>query len=115
MVSSSKKSIKRPSTANTVEGIEHENINLANELARKQLEDGSATSQIITHFLKEGSIRSQIELEKIRYEIELLKARKEALESTSRLEELYANAIEAMKKYSGYFGQSSEEMVELDE
>lgn len=87
--------------ARTLEGRENELISLAYDLAEKQLRNGSASSQVITQFLKLGSVRAQLELEKLRNETGLLQAKTSALESARVTEELYANAIAAMKRYGG--------------
>ena len=65
----------------TEEEAEKRAIGLATQLALQQLQDGTASSQIITHFLKLGSLREQAELEKTMHEIELLKAKKKSIES----------------------------------
>lgn len=74
---------------------------LAMDRARQQLLDGTASSQLITHFLKRGSERERLELERLKEENKLLRAKTEALESAKHVEELYAEAIKAMKRYSG--------------
>lgn len=76
-------------------------ISLASQLAEQQLRDGTASSQVITHYLKLGTMREQLEREKLEKENELLKAKTEAIESAKRVEELYTEAINAMKLYSG--------------
>lgn len=73
----------------------------AARLAEQQLEDGTASAQVITHFLKLGSTREILEQERLRHENELLKVKREAYESQQRIEELYTNAISAMRAYSG--------------
>lgn len=88
-----------PST--TVDGRERELVNLAVNLAEQQLRDGTASSQIITHFLRLGSTKNELEKEKIEQENLLIKAKIEALASTKRIEELYEDAISAMKTYGG--------------
>ena len=76
-------------------------VSLAIDLAEKQLEEGTASSQVITHYLKLGSMREQLEREKIKQENELLKAKVEAIEAAKRSEELYQKALDAMRTYSG--------------
>lgn len=76
-------------------------INAAYDLAEKQLIEGTASSSVITHFLKLGSSLADLERVKIENENKLLEAKASALESASRTEELYAKAIEAMREYSG--------------
>lgn len=87
--------------ARTPEGREEQLIALAINLAEKQLEEGTASAQVITHYLKLASTRERLEKEKLAHENELLKAKTESLKSMARVEELYANAINAMKTYSG--------------
>lgn len=80
---------------------EKQMINLAINLAERQLMDGTASSQVISHFLKLGSTRDQIEKEMIVNQNELLKAKTEAIQGGKRVEELYEKALNAMKEYSG--------------
>ncbi len=76
-------------------------IHLAVELAEKQLEKGTASSQVITHFLKLGSSKERIEKEILERQRELIEAKTDALKSARRVEELYADALTAMRSYSG--------------
>lgn len=93
---------KRPRPALTPEGREEQLINLAYNLVEQRLLDGTATSQETTHFLKLGSVRGREELEKLRRENEVLAAKKEDYERSKRNEELYAEALAAMRTYSGF-------------
>lgn len=95
------KQTKRRRPASTPEAREKQLINLATELAEQQLLDGTASSQVITHYLKLGSTRETLEREKIKQENELLKAKVDAIEATKRSEELYQKALDAMRTYSG--------------
>ena len=88
----------------TPEGRENQLISLAIDLAEKQLSEGTASSQVITHYLKRGSTKERLEKEKLEKENELLKARTESLQSAKRVEELYKEALNAMKRYSGQSG-----------
>ena len=88
----------------TPEAREDQLISLAVNLAEQQLIDGTASAQVITHYLKLGSTREKLEREKLKKENELLEAKREALESAKRVEELYANALQAMRSYSGSVG-----------
>lgn len=92
---------RRRRPALTPEARENQMIALAVDLAEKQLMEGTASSQVITHYLKLGSTKERLEKEKLEEENKLLKAKTEALQSAKRVEELYADAINAMKKYSG--------------
>lgn len=91
----------RRKSAKDPERRENQMIAMAVELAEKQLEKGTASSQIISHYLKIGSEENKLKREQIRLENELLKAKKEAIKSQQRAEELYLEAIQAMKRYSG--------------
>lgn len=93
----------------TPEARENQLIYLATELAEQQLRDGTASSQVITHYLKLGSSKEKIEKEILERQKELITAKTEALQSAKHVEELYANAIEAMKSYSGHGGASEDE------
>lgn len=88
----------------TPEGRENQLISLAIDLAEKQLSEGTASSQVITHYLKLGSTKERLEKEKLEKENELLKAKTESLQSAKRVEELYKEALNAMKRYSGQSG-----------
>jgi len=73
----------------------------AMSLAEKQLREGTASSQVITHFLKLGSTKERKELELLDYQKDLMKAKTESIQSGKRVEELYLHALNAMKSYSG--------------
>lgn len=97
----------RPAT--TPEAREQQMIALAVDLAEKQLREGTASSQVITHYLKLGSTKERLEKEKLEEENKLLKAKTESLQSAKRTEELFAEAIAAFKSYSGSGGVEDEE------
>lgn len=96
--SSSSKSM-RP--ALTPEARENQLISLAVDLAEKQLIEGTASSQVITHYLKLGSTKEKIEREILEQQKELISAKTENLKSARRIESLYEDAIKAMRRYSG--------------
>lgn len=83
------------------EAEEKQMIALATNAARKQLVEGTASSQIICHYLKLATTREQLETEKLEEDIKLTKAKTAAYESAKHMEELYANAIDAMRSYGG--------------
>lgn len=82
------------------EARENQLISRAIDLAERQLIEGTASSQVITHYLKMGSTKEKLELERLRNENELLRAKTKALQEASDIKALYENAMEAMKKYS---------------
>lgn len=83
------------------EARENQLISLAVDLAEKQLQEGTASSQVITHYLKLGSTKERLEKEKLEEENKLLRAKTENLQSQKRVEELYSEAIKAMRNYNG--------------
>ena len=83
------------------EDREKQLISLAVNLAEQQLIDGTASSQVITHYLKLATSRERLEREKLEQENALLRAKTEAYESAKHVEELYSSAIAAFKTYSG--------------
>lgn len=96
------KRTKRPRRrAETPEREENQLVNLAVELAEQQLREGTASAQVISHFLKAGSTREQLEQQRLRAENDLLRAKIESLASQARIEDLYAKALDAMRSYSG--------------
>lgn len=107
---SNTKKVIRP--ALSPEARENQMISLAVNLAEKQLMDGTATSQVITHYLKLGTMKEKLEQQKLEEEIKLQKAKTESIQSQKRLESLYEEAIKSMKEYSGY---SSSNDYEYDE
>lgn len=83
------------------EARENQMIALAVDLAERQLLEGNASSQVITHYLKLGSTKERIEKEILEKQKDLIEAKTQTLQSAQRVEELYSNALSAMKKYSG--------------
>ena len=98
---------KKMRPALTPEARENQLISLAVDLAEEQLRDKTASSQVITHFLKLGTTKAELEKEKLAKENELLRAKTESIESQKRIEELYAEALNAMRRHNGQ-GDSNE-------
>lgn len=90
---------RRPAT--TPEARENQLVSLAVDLAEKQIKEGTVSSQVLTHYLKLGSSRERLEQERLRRENHLLEAKAEAMASAKRVEELYGQALKAMRNYSG--------------
>ena len=83
------------------EARENQLIALATDLVEQRLLDGTASSQETTYFLKQGSVKTRYEIEKLKEENALLKAKTESIQSQKNIEELYNKAIKALKSYSG--------------
>lgn len=95
-------SSKKIRPALTPEARENQLISLAVDLAEKQLIEGTASSQVITHYLKLGSTREKLERERLEEENKLLRAKTKAMDSAEETKALYKNAIEAFRTYSGH-------------
>lgn len=98
----------RPS-GTSEDAVERKLINLAVDLAAKQMEDGTATSQVVTHFLKLATSKANLELEILRKQSAFLTAKTDALESVKRVEELTDAALQAMRSYTGVGGENGGE------
>lgn len=96
-----KASKKQHRPATTPEGREKQLIALATDLAEKQLREGTASSQVITHYLKLGSSKDKIERDILKEQKKLIEAKTSNIESQKTAEELYQNALDAMRLYSG--------------
>ena len=83
------------------EARENQLIALAVDLVEQRLLNGTASSQETTHFLKLGSTKARYELEKMKAENDLIKAKTKAYESAEDIAEKYEKAIQAMRHYSG--------------
>lgn len=87
--------------ATTPESRENQLIALAVDLAERQMQEGKASSQVITHYLKLGSTREKLEQERLKHENNLLEAKRDSLASAGKVEELYRNAVNAFRSYVG--------------
>ena len=92
--------LEKQTPAITPEGREDQMIAYAVDLAERQLREGTASSQVITHYLKLGSMREKYEKQKLIEEIKLLTAKTEAIREEKDRDVLYAQAIEAMRRYT---------------
>ena len=98
---SSSNNSRKMRPALTPEARENQMISLAMDLAEQQWRDGTASSQVITEFLKRGSEKARLENEKLKEENQLLRAKTESIESAKEIKELYAEALTAMRRYAG--------------
>jgi hypothetical protein len=95
----------------TVEARENQMIALAVDLAEDQMRKGTASAQVITHFLKLATTRERLEKEKLMQENELLKAKTDALKSVEDVKILYSEALKAMRNYSGEDRSDTDDVV----
>ena len=95
------KNAQKMRPALTPEARENQMISLAMDLAEQQLREGTASSQLITEFVKRGSTKARLEKEILAEQKELMAAKTENIKASQRVEELYLNALNAMRRYSG--------------
>lgn len=95
------KKLRKPRPAMTPEARGNQLIALAIDRVEQRIIDGTASSQELIHYLKLGSEKNQLEMEKLRKENELLTAKTSALESAKNIEEMYIKVIAAMRSYNG--------------
>lgn len=88
--------------ATSLDARENQLITLAVNLAEEQLRAGTASSQVITHYLKLGTTRERLEQERLRQENELARAKREKIQADAHADEVYAEALAAFRSYSGY-------------
>ena len=93
-------SMQRQTPAITPEGREDQMIAYAIDLAEEQLRNGTASSQVITHYLKLGSMKERQERQKLSEEIKLLQAKTEAIKSERERNELYSQVLTAIRTYT---------------
>lgn len=92
---------RRRPPALSPEAREDQLVAAAIDLAEEKLLDGTASTQLICHYLKLGTEKSKLEAEKLRHENQLLEAKTDAIKSAQRSEEVYAQALDAMRMYRG--------------
>ena len=90
---------RRPAT--TPEGREMQLAAQAYDLAERQIQDGTASAQVLVHFIKYGSTRERLEQQRIAHENELLQAKREAMDDAKMSVALYQEAHNALRKYQG--------------
>lgn len=88
--------------ATTPEGRENQLVSLAFEVAEERLRNRTASAQEIVQLMKMGSVDATIERDILKKQKELITAKTEAIRAQRRVEELYAEAIVAMKSYAGH-------------
>jgi len=96
-----KKVTQKQRPASTPEARENQMIYYAEKLAEKQLIEGTASPSVITHYLKLGSTKEKLEREKLEKENQLLEAKTDLIQNTKKMDELYAQALNAMMEYKG--------------
>lgn len=96
----------------TPEARENQLINMVYDEVEKRILDGTATSQMLTHFLKLGSTKAELEREKLKNENVLLEAKTKQIDATIHTDELVGEALKAFKLYSGNGDDDSDEDIQ---
>ena len=86
----------------TPEAREGQMISLAMDLVEQRLRNGTASSQETTHFIKLATEKERLERKLAEKELELKEAKRQQIKSMAGLDEMYAKAVEAMRRYSGH-------------
>lgn len=94
----------------TPEARENQLVALAVDLAEQQLLAGTASSQVITHYLRLGTAQEKIKVGMMEEQKKLIEAKTQAIQSAQRIEELYTEALQAMRTYSGQDGNADEDV-----
>lgn len=98
---SEKESVRRQPPATTPEGREQQLVALAMDASEKRMRNGTASSQELVYHMRAGSPTTKLERQLLELQKELLVAKTEAIQSQKRVEELYSDALRAMRSYSG--------------
>ena len=106
---STEKRVRKSGQRKNTRNKENQLISMAMDLAEEKLKNGTASSQLITHFLKLGTVREQLENEKLRSDLEVAKAKILDIQSRQDIKELYEKAINAMNIYGGTTNRDQEE------
>lgn len=97
---------RRP--ARTPEARENQLISLAYDLAEERLRNGTASSAEVVQLMKWGSKQTRLEQELTETKMELMKAKKEALEASTRMEEMFEDAMRQFRRYNGVFEEDTD-------
>ena len=108
-----RRSMGRP--ALSPEARDNQLVAIAVDLAEQQLRDGTATPTVINHYLKLGSSKERLEIERLKCENELLRTKVETMKSAKRSEEVYEQALRAMRSYSGITDDKDERDYDEDD
>ena len=102
---------RRRKPATSPEAREQQLASLAYDVAEEQLASGTASSQVVPHFLKAGSSREKMEQMRMEHEIEMMKVKREAIRNQERADEMFSEALKAMRSYQGADSTSVEDDI----
>lgn len=101
--------ISRERPATSPEAREDQIIALAMDEAEKRIRNGTASNQLLCEFIRMGSTKHKLEKEKLANEVKLVEAKTGSIEAAKKVDEMYAEAIDAMRLYSGHVSDDEEE------
>lgn len=113
--SSSDTASQRMRPAITPEARQKQMISLATDCAEDLMRSGKAPSQIIVHYLKLGTKQAELELKRTEKDLALIEAKTKSIQSSEQSEELYKNALDAFRGYSGQDSQRESDEYEWDD
>lgn len=100
--------------AKSPEARENQMIAKAVKEVERRLDDGSISSQLLTVLLKLATTKYQLELEKLRSDIDLQHSKVQEIEDKSTSSDKYAAALAAFKSYKGDSEDEDDEYYEDD-
>jgi len=90
---------KKRAPATSPEQRNNQLISMSFDAAEEMISSGKATSQLLVHFLKQGTARDELEKSKLELESQLLRARTDSIAASEDLRQLHMDAIAAMTEY----------------
>lgn len=109
----SKEPLKPLPPALTLEGRENQLIAATYDLVERRILEGTASSQETTYFLKAGSSKMRLELEHLREENQLLRAKQKSIEAQANNEALLERALKAFRSYRGEEEEEAEDYADV--
>lgn len=105
----------KPHADRTPEGRENRLISMAMDLVEERMANGTATAQEIIHYLKLGSEKSRVEVEKLELEKKLVEAKTENIKAQKEMTTMFNEAISAMKRYSGNIEEEEDDYDDYEQ
>lgn len=99
---------KRLPPAKTRERRSQQLYVLAENLVEERLRKGTASPTEVVTVLRQGTLREQADLERIKAQTAYLEAQRAKAESETVREEMFTAAMEAMTRYQGKSGRDAD-------
>lgn len=104
------KNIRKDPPALTPEAKESRIVAKAMDMAEEMIDNRTASSQILVHFLKLGTVRAELELEELRHKNALSKAKTDEIEGRKEHKQLYEKVLKHMRMYTGMDDDDEDEI-----